>query len=81
VLAFLALMLLQNYFLKKRVDELPYSEFKKFVDEKKVEYCVIGQERIKGVLRVSEETGGGSEVKKAPVKDFFTYRVEDPDSQ
>jgi len=79
VIAIFVLMMLQNYFLKKKVKEIPYSEFKRLVVEKKVDSCVVDQERIQGVLRVSEETGGASEVPHAPLKEFFTYRVEDPD--
>lgn len=79
LVALLLLMMVQSYFAKRSVMEIPYSEFKRWVAEGKVESCWIQEERIEGTLReplLSPEAGKRSQ--KA-TQEFVTIRVTDPD--
>ncbi|MEW6442172.1 MAG: ATP-dependent zinc metalloprotease FtsH [bacterium] len=79
LVAALILMMIQSYFAKRQVMEVPYSEFKSWVAAGKVESCWIQENRIEGTLKEAvtpaQEDGGGQK----PTKEFVTIRVTDPD--
>jgi len=77
--ALLVLMLIQNYLAKKGVMEVPYSEFKRWVAEGKVESCWIQEERIEGTLKEPIRPPEGSRGSGRESKSFVTVRVTDPD--
>jgi cell division protease FtsH len=69
VIAFLLILLIQNYFvMKKTEDVIPYSEFKETLREGKIKDLMITQESI----------SGERETEKGPRR-FTTVRVEDSD--
>ena len=69
LIAFLIIVLIQNYFMAKKTEEvIPYSEFKEAVHEGKVRDVTITDESISGL----RETGKGP-------RRFQTVRVADPD--
>ncbi len=69
LIAFLIILLVQNYFTAKKVEEvIPYSDFKEAVTSGKVKDIVITDETITGV----RETEKGSQR-------FQTVRVADPE--
>src|SRR5512136_60368 len=69
VIAFLIILLIQNYFvMKKTEDVISYSEFKQTLREGKIKELTITQESI----------SGERETEKGPRK-FTTVRVEDSD--
>jgi cell division protease FtsH len=69
VIAFLLILLIQNYFvMKKTEDVIPYSEFKQTLREGKIRDLTITQESI----------SGERETEKGPRR-FTTVRVEDSD--
>ncbi len=51
LLVFFALLLLQNYFFMRHVQDITYSEFRKLVKEKKVGDLVISSTTIRGKMR------------------------------
>jgi len=69
LIAFLIIVLIQNYFMVKKTEEvIPYSEFKEAVHDGKVRDVTITDESISGL----RETGKGP-------RRFQTVRVADPD--
>lgn len=69
LIAFLIILLIQNYFVGKKVEEeISYSEFKESLRAGKVKEVTITSEAISGMR----------EVEKGPRR-FRTVRVEDPD--
>lgn len=69
LIAFLVILLIQNYFMAKKVEDvIPYSEFKEALRGDKVKEIMITDESISGV----RETEKGS-------RGFQTVRVADPD--
>jgi cell division protease FtsH len=69
VIAFLLILLIQNYFvMKKTEDVIPYSEFKQTLRDGKIQDLTITQESISG----ERETEKG-------LRKFTTIRVEDSD--
>jgi cell division protease FtsH len=72
IIAFWGLIILQEiYFAAQHMDEVPYSQFKVWVQEGKVEQVSITDKSINGKLK-SEHTKNGSQW-------FETIRVDDPD--
>jgi hypothetical protein len=51
LLVFFALLLLQNYFFMRHVQDISYSEFRKLVQEGKVDDLVISSNIIRGKMR------------------------------
>ncbi|MFB0507918.1 MAG: ATP-dependent metallopeptidase FtsH/Yme1/Tma family protein [Thermodesulfobacteriota bacterium] len=51
LLVFFGLLLLQNYFFMRHVQDILYSEFRKLVKEKKVDDLVISANIIRGKMR------------------------------
>ncbi len=69
VIAFLIIMLIQNYMVSRKVEDvIPYSEFKESLRTGKIKALTITQESI----------NGERETEKGP-RAFHTVRVEDPD--
>ncbi|MGE5247741.1 MAG: ATP-dependent zinc metalloprotease FtsH [Verrucomicrobiota bacterium] len=69
LIAFLIISTLQQYFLSRRVETIPYSQFKQQVAADNVSTLTIGPETIRGTLK-----GEG----KKPGQEFVTVRVSDP---
>jgi cell division protease FtsH len=88
LLVFFALLLLQNYFFMRHVQDISYSEFRKLVKEKKVEHLVISANIIRGKMRegavdIISAMRGDSSFKeqfgqmKEEGHSFSTVRMED----
>jgi cell division protease FtsH len=71
LMALLALSLIHDYFMARQVNTIPYSEFKRYVAEGKVQKLSLKPQQISGTLRQDEQ--GGKD------KQFVTVRVEDPE--
>jgi cell division protease FtsH len=69
LIAFLLFSYLQQYFLSRKVETIPYSQFKQYIAKDKVTNLTIDPENIKGTLK-----GEG----KKPGQEFTTVRVNDP---
>jgi cell division protease FtsH len=69
LLAFLLFSSLQQYYFSRKVETIPYSQFKQGLAEGKVSKLTIGPENITGTLKGKE---------KEPVQEFTTVRVNDP---
>jgi cell division protease FtsH len=70
VIAFLLFTYLQQYFLsRKKVETIPYGQFKQALAEGNVSKLTIGPENITGTLTGKEEKPG---------QQFTTIRVDDP---
>jgi cell division protease FtsH len=69
VIALLLFMVLQNYLFSKRMETIPYSEFKQYLAEGRVRNLTIGPDTINGTLK-------GRDGQKDQA--FVTVRVEDP---
>jgi len=72
LLVLLLFSYLQQYFLSRKVETIPYSQFKQYVAEGNVSKLTIGPENITGTL-------GGQENKPGQAQEFTTVRVDDPD--
>jgi cell division protease FtsH len=70
LIAFLIFILMQQYLLSRKVETIPYSQFKQFLVEGKVLKLTIGPEDISGTLKGKEKELG---------QEFTTIRVDDPD--
>ena len=69
LIAFLIILLIQNYFVSKKVEDvISYSEFKTAVKEGKVKEITITDENITGLRQVDNDS-----------RRFTTVRVVDPD--
>lgn len=82
ILALLLLSWVQSYMTESQREKIPYSEFKQWVKDGKVENLVIGPESIRGEIKTAgAQTGVKQEVKETqqPVKHFITNRVNDPE--
>lgn len=71
LMALLALSLIHDYFMARQVNTIPYSEFKRYVAEGKVQKLSLKPQQITGTL-TQDENGG----KDRP---FVTVRVDDPE--
>jgi len=69
LIAFLLFTYLQQYFLSRKVETIPYGQFKQALAEGNVSKLTIGPENITGTLTGKE---------KKPDQQFTTIRVEDP---
>ncbi len=69
ILALIAIVVINSYFFKTEVKNVPYSEFKDFVAKGKISDVVIDTDTIQGNLAGDD----GKAVK------FLTSRVDDPD--
>jgi cell division protease FtsH len=70
LIAFILFIYLQQYFLsRKKVETIPYGQFKQYVAEGSVSKLTIGPENITGILKGKD---------KKPGQQFTTIRVEDP---
>jgi cell division protease FtsH len=72
LLAIMAVVLVHDFILAlNQVEEVPYSQFKKWVAEGKVAEVAVSSQRLTGKLKPEEESKTGQL--------FATTRVEDPD--
>jgi len=71
LMALLALSLIHDYFMATQVNTIPYSEFKRYVAEGKVQKLSIKPQQITGIL--TEDDKGRKD------QQFVTVRVDDPD--
>ena len=69
LMAFLLISALQQYLFSRRVETIPYSQFKQQLAADNVSTLAIGPESINGTLKGKE---------KKPGQVFVTVRVEDP---
>jgi cell division protease FtsH len=70
LIAFILFTYLQQYFLsQKKVETIPYGQFKQALAEGNVSKLIIGPENITGTLKGKD---------KKPGQQFTTIRVEDP---
>ena len=69
VIALLLITWLQGYVAEPQREKIPYSEFKQWVKDGKVENLVLQQDRIRGEFKDD----------KGQVQHFVTVRVEDPE--
>jgi cell division protease FtsH len=71
LMALLALSLIHDYFMARQVNTIPYSEFKRYVAEGKVQKLSLKPQQITGTL--TQDAQGGKN------KQFVTVRVDDPE--
>ena len=69
LIAFLLFTYLQQYYLARKVETIPYGQFKQALVEDNVSNLTIGPENITGTLKGKD---------KKPSQQFTTIRVEDP---
>jgi cell division protease FtsH len=69
LIAFLLFTYLQQYFLSRKVETIPYGQFKQALAEGNVSKLTIGPENITGTLIEKE---------RKPGQQFTTIRVDDP---
>jgi cell division protease FtsH len=69
LMAFLLFTYLQQYYLSRKVETIPYGQFKQALAEGNVSKLTIGPENITGTLTGKE---------KKPGQQFTTIRVDDP---
>jgi cell division protease FtsH len=70
LIAFLLFTYLQQYHLSRKVETIPYGQFKQAIAEGNVSKLIISPENITGMLKGKE---------KKPDEEFTTVRVNDPD--
>jgi cell division protease FtsH len=70
IIVFLIFSMLQQYFLSRKVETIPYSQFKQYLVDGKVSKVTIGPDNIHGTL-IGKDNKPGQE--------FSTIRVTDPD--
>ena len=70
IMALLALSLIHDYFMARQVNTIPYSEFKQYVEEGKVQKLSIRPQEITGIL--TQDSKGAKD------QPFVTVRVDDP---
>jgi cell division protease FtsH len=71
LMALLALSLIHDYFVARQVNTIPYSEFKRYVAEGKVQKLSLKPQQITGILTQDKQDGQN--------KQFVTVRVDDPE--
>ena len=67
LITMLFVMYMQQYLFSGKVETIPYSQFKQYLDEGTVDKVTIGPDNIRGTL------------KGTPAREFTTVRVNDPD--
>ena len=67
VITMVFVIYMQQYFYSGKVETIPYSQFKQYVDEGTIDSVIIGPDRIRGTL------------KGTPVREFTAVRVDDRD--
>ncbi|HMK66180.1 MAG TPA: ATP-dependent metallopeptidase FtsH/Yme1/Tma family protein, partial [Thermodesulfobacteriota bacterium] len=70
LIVFLLFTLLQQYILFRKVETIPYSQFKQYLVDGKVMKVTIGPDNISGTLKGKDNKPG---------QEFTTIRVTDPD--
>jgi len=69
LMAFILFIYLQQYFLSRKVETIPYGQFKQALAEGNVSKLTIGPENITGTLKEKDNKTG---------REFTTIRVDDP---
>ncbi len=67
LITMLFIVYMQQYLFSGKVETIPYSQFKQYLDEATVDKVTIGPDNIRGTL------------KGTPAREFTTVRVNDPD--
>ncbi len=70
LIVFLLISLLQQYFLSRKVETIPYSQFKQYLAAGQVDKITIEPENVMGTLKGKDKKQG---------QQFITIRVNDPD--
>ncbi len=65
----LLIMYVQQYFLSRKIETIPYSQFKQELSQGNVDKLTVGPENITGTLKAKD---------KKPGQQFTTIRVDDP---
>ncbi|HME46473.1 MAG TPA: ATP-dependent zinc metalloprotease FtsH [Syntrophorhabdales bacterium] len=65
----LLIIYLQQYFLTRKIETIPYSQFKQELVQGNVDKVTVGPDNITGTLKAKE---------KKPGQQFITIRVDDP---
>jgi cell division protease FtsH len=71
IMALLLASLIHDYFTIRQVNKIPYSEFKRYVVEGKVNHLILKPQEITGTLSQDEKGRRG--------QPFVTVRVDDPE--
>ncbi|HEX9653566.1 MAG TPA: ATP-dependent zinc metalloprotease FtsH [bacterium] len=92
LLALFIMYSLQSFIVRQDVEKIPYSEFKRLLNEDCIKRCTVSPEKISGVkladkvdgqvntARPEEDLFSFQKAKLAPGESYFeTVRVEDPD--
>jgi cell division protease FtsH len=83
LMAFLLFSSLQQYFLSRKVETIPYSQFKQYIAEGTLSKVTIGPENITGTLTEKDkkpaQTIKGQGKTQGQDQEFITVRVNDPD--
>jgi len=65
----LLIIYLQQYFMTRKIETIPYSQFKQELAQGNVDKVTVGPDNVTGTLKAKE---------KKPVQQFITIRVDDP---
>jgi cell division protease FtsH len=92
LLALFIMYALQSFIVRQDVEKIPYSEFKRLLNEDRIKRCTVSPEKITGVKLVDKVDGQAAAAppddelfnfqksKLGPGENYFeTVRVEDPD--
>ncbi len=91
LLALFIMYSLQSFIVRQDVEKIPYSEFKRLLNEDKIKRCTVSPEKISGI-KIADKVDGQAapppednvfsfqKSKLGPGESYFeTVRVEDPD--
>jgi cell division protease FtsH len=92
LLALFIMYTLQSFIVRQDIEKIPYSEFKRLLNEDRIKRCTVSPEKISGI-KLGENVGANAsparpdddlfsfqKSKLAPGESYFeTVRVEDPD--
>ncbi len=92
LLALFIMYSLQSFIVRQDVEKIPYSEFKRLLNENRIQRCTVSPEKIVGIKiadKIDGQAGAAPQddnmfsfqkKKLAPGESYFeTVRVEDPD--
>jgi len=76
LLAVMGMFLIQSFLVQQDMEQIPYSKFKQLLDEGRIKEVQVSQNKVMGVMLVSDGENGSGEPSE---RLFSTIRVEDPD--